>query len=143
MRTPSRRVLGMAAVLGTLFAAVPAAQAEAIIFIANKSVKASEISQNEVRDVFLGDSSSVGASHVVPAVLQKGEVHEAFLEFVGKTNPTFRATWRRQVFTGKGLMPHTCNDEEDMISYVSATAGAIGYVSASKAPSGVKILKVH
>jgi ABC-type phosphate transport system substrate-binding protein len=143
MRTPSRRVLGMAVVLGTLIAPVPAATADAIIFIANKSVKASEISRSEARDVFLGDSSSVGGSHVVPTVLQTDEVHEAFLQFVGRSKSAFQATWRKQVFTGKGMMPHTCTGEEAMISYVSATPGAIGYISASKAASGVRVLKLQ
>jgi ABC-type phosphate transport system substrate-binding protein len=143
MRTPSRRLLGMAVVLGALIAAVPAATAEEIIFIANNSVKTSQISRSEARDVFLGDSSSLRGSHAVPAVLQTGEVHEAFLQFVGRSKSAFQATWRKQVFTGKGMMPHTCNDEDALISYVSATPGAIGYVSGNKAASGVKVLKLR
>jgi hypothetical protein len=143
MRTPSKRVLGMALILGTLIAAVPAATTEEIIIIANNSFKSPEISGSEARDVFLGDSTSLGGSHVVPTVLEKGAVQEAFLQFVGKTEFAFRATWRKQVFTGKGLMPHSCTDEEAMISYVSATPGAIGYVSGNKAVSGVKVLKLR
>ena len=133
----------MAAVLGTLIAAVPAARADVIIFIANKSVKASEISRSEARDVFLGDSSSVGGSHVVPTVLQTDEVHEAFLQIVGRSKSAFQVTWRKQVFTGKGMMPHSCTGEEEMISYVSATPGAIGYISGNKTVSGVKVLKLR
>jgi len=40
--------------LGLFFAAVRMARADELIIIANNSVKAVAISQNEVRDVFLG-----------------------------------------------------------------------------------------
>lgn len=142
MRIWNQKVLVMAAMPGLFFATVRAARADDLVIIANNSVKAEVISQNELRDVFLGDANSLGGSHVLPVVLQKGPVHDAFLQLVGKSEPVFEATWRKQVFTGKGSMPHACVSEDALIAFVGATPGAVGYVSAGKSPAGVKVLKI-
>ena len=134
----SKQLLGI--VFGTLVAVVPAVPAEDLTIIANNSVKAAAISQNEARDVFLGESTSVGGSRVTPVVLQKGPAQEAFLQLVGKTESGLQASWRMKVFTGKGVMPHACDSEDALVAYVGATPGAIGYISAGKTPAGVKVL---
>ena len=118
------------------------ARADDLIIIANNSVKAVAISQNEVRDGFLGDANSLAGSRVVPVVLQKGPVYDSFLQLVGKSESLFEATWHKQVFTGKGAMPHTCGSEDALIAFVVATPGAVGYVSAGKSPAGVKVQKI-
>ena len=136
------KTFGFAVALGISLAAAPMAQAADIVIVANNNVKAGDISQADARDVFLGESNSVGGSRVAPVVLQKGPAHDAFLTLVGKTEGAFEATWRKQVFTGKGSMPHASESEDALIAYVSATPGAIGYVSAGKSPAGVKVLRL-
>jgi ABC-type phosphate transport system substrate-binding protein len=105
-------------------------RAQEVEIIANKSVKASEISIAEIRDVFNGDKTSLSdGSHVVPVTLKAGPVHEAFLKkFVGKGDAAFRAAWRSLVFSGQGTMPKTFDSDAALIEYVAATPGAIGYV---------------
>ena len=142
MRISNRQFVAITAMLGFFFAAARIVRADDLVIIANNSVKAAAISQDEARDVFLGDANSLGGSHVVPVVLQKGPVHEAFLQLVGKSESVFEATWRKQVFTGKGSMPHACDSEDALIAYVGATPGAVGYVSGSKPAAGVKVLKM-
>jgi len=142
MRIWKRQLIATAAVLAVSLIAVQTARADDLLIIANHSVKAESISQDEARDIFLGDSNSLGGSHVAPVVLQKGASQTAFLQMVGKSESAFEATWRKQVFTGKGSMPHACESEDALIAYVGATPGAVGYVSAGKSPAGVKVLKV-
>jgi ABC-type phosphate transport system substrate-binding protein len=139
----NRKVLVIAAMPGLLFATVRIARADDLMIVANNGVKAEVISQNELRDVFLGDANSLAGSHVVPVVLQKGPAHDAFLQLVGKSGPVFEATWRKQVFTGKGSMPHACASEDALIAFVGATPGAVGYVSPGKSTAGVKVLKIR
>ena len=143
MRILSKQLLGIAAVLAVFVAGTPATptvSSEDLTIIANSNVKATAISQSEARDVFLGESTSVGGSRVTPVVLQKGPAQEAFLQLVGKTESGLQASWRMKVFTGKGVMPHACDSEDALVAYVSATPGAIGYISAGKTPAGVKVL---
>jgi ABC-type phosphate transport system substrate-binding protein len=107
-----------------------AMHAQEVVIVANKSVKASEVSVAEIRDVFNGDKTSLSdGSHVVPVTLKGGPVHEAFLKkFLGKGDAAFRAAWRSLVFAGQGTMPKTFDTEAALIDYVAATPGAIGYV---------------
>ena len=124
------------------------ANAQDIVVIANKSVKSADVSASDLKDVYSGDKSSLkDGSHVTPVTLKGGSTHEAFLKkFVGKNDPAFRAAWRSLVFTGQGSMPRSFDTEVDMLEFVAATPGAIGYVSAGAAAAnkeGVKTLPVR
>jgi ABC-type phosphate transport system substrate-binding protein len=113
-----------------LFLGCNVAKSQEVIVIANKSVKANDVSASDLRDVFNGDKSSLSdGSHVVPVTLKGGPVHEAFLKkYVGKGDAAFRAAWRSLVFAGSASMPKTFDTESAMVEYVAATPGAIGYV---------------
>ena len=50
--------------------------------------------------------------------------------------------WQQQIFAGKDVPPDTKASDADVIAFVSATPGAIGYVSAGAAVAGVKVVKV-
>jgi ABC-type phosphate transport system substrate-binding protein len=123
------------------------AKAQALVVVANKSVKSADISAGDLKDVYSGDKSSLkDGSHVIPVTLKGGAIHEAFLKkFIGKNDPAFRAAWRSLVFTGQGSMPRSLDTEADMLEFVAATPGAIGYVSAAAGAAskeGVKTLAV-
>ena len=113
-----------------LFVGCGVCKAQDVVVIANKSVKAADVSSDDLKDVFSGDKSSLkDGSHVVPVTLKAGAVHEAFLKkYVGKGDGAFRAAWRSLVFAGTGAMPKTFDTESAVIEYVAATPGAIGYV---------------
>ena len=58
-----------------------------VIVIANPSVKTSEVSKNDLKDVFTGASTSLGGGSVVPILLKAGAVHEEFLQaYIGKND---------------------------------------------------------
>ena len=46
------------------------------------------------------------------------------------------------MFTGKGIMPKVFDNAEDVVSFVSATDGAIGYVSGNTRTENVKIISI-
>ena len=112
--------------------------------IANPSVGASSVSADELKGVFLATKTSLSdGSHVEPVLEKDGPTHEAFLkEYNGKTDSAFETYYRSLVFTGKASMPKTTPSDADMVVYVAKTKGAIGYVSAGAATSGVKTLDV-
>ncbi len=111
--------------------------------IANSSVGATSISSDELKNVFLMTKSSLGdGSHVEP-VLSKSATHQEFVkDYLGKTDAALQSYYRSLVFTGKGSMPKTLASDAEVAAYVAKTKGAIGYVSASAAASGVKVLEV-
>ena len=119
-------------------------EAGEIKVIANPSVGASDISSDELKRVFLITKSSLAdGSHVEPVLEKGGATHEAFLkEYLGKTDGALTTYYRSLVFTGKGAMPKTFASDAEVVSYVSKTKGAIGYVAAGSVAAGVKQLEV-
>lgn len=132
----------IAAALGSLVAA--SAQAGDVKVIANESVKASAVSSDELKGVFLATRTSLSdGSHVEPVLMKAGAAHEAFLkQYVGKTGNALETYYRSLVFTGKGSMPKTLASDAEVVEYVAKTKGAIGYVSGDAGTDGVKVLEV-
>lgn len=120
------------------------ARAQEILIIANRAVSVSEISAGQLRDIYTGARTRFSdGNRAFPVLLKGGPVHEVFLSRIVGDNPEeFRVRWRRVVFTGQGSMPKEVSSEQALIDYVSATPGAIGYVSRLRDPSAVKILTV-
>jgi hypothetical protein len=109
--------------------------------VANPSVKASDISIDNLRDVFLGNRMSLpGSGSVEPVLARAGAAHEVFLKSLGKTDAGLLTYYRRLVFTGKAAMPKICGSDAEVIEYVAKTKGAIGYVSAEAKAPGTKAL---
>jgi len=136
-----RALFGLIAMLGVAVSS-PAAAAEFKV-VANPSVKASEISIDDLKGVFLATKTSLpDGSQVEPVLAKAGAAHEAFLKDLGKTGPALSTYYRSLVFTGKGSMPKVCATDAEVIEYVSKTKGAIGYVSAAANAAGTKTLDV-
>lgn len=130
----------------SLFSALAGAE---ILIISNKSVPDTSLTDDYVRDIFLGkrghwsDNSTI---HVF--VVKEQDIHEKFLEqYVHKSVNQWRTYWKRMVFTGRGLPPKSINTEAELIDQISKTEGAIGYVSSDGLPdhaddNSVRILKI-
>jgi len=114
-----------------------------IIVIANPSVKATEVSKNDLKDVFTGASNSLGGASVVPILLKAGTAHEEFLQaYIGKNDATYRAGWRSLVFSGQGSMPKSLDGDAAVVEFVAHNPGAIGYIGKATPHDGVKVLTV-
>jgi ABC-type phosphate transport system substrate-binding protein len=119
-------------------------QAEVLI-IANSSVKASEVSKSDLKDVFTGNATTLkDGSRVVPILLKGGPAHEEFLQvYIGKSDSTYRAGWRSLVFSGQASMPKNVDGDAAVVEFVAHNAGAIGYISKASPHDGVKVLTIR
>jgi ABC-type phosphate transport system substrate-binding protein len=129
-------------VLGSL---ILAAQAHAqVIVIANPGVRATEVSKNDLKEVFTGNATSLpGGGSVVPVLLKAGTVHEEFLQaYIGKNDTAYRAGWRSLVFSGQASMPKSLDTDAAVVEFVAHNTGAIGYISRATPHEGVKVLAV-
>jgi ABC-type phosphate transport system substrate-binding protein len=123
--------------------AAQGAFASDVKIIANSSVGASDVSAEDLKNIFLSTKTSFGDSHVEPVLEKSGAAHEAFLkDYLGKTDSALGSYYRGLVFTGKGTMPKTLASDAEVVAYVSKTKGAIGYVSGDASAAGVKTLNV-
>jgi ABC-type phosphate transport system substrate-binding protein len=136
-----RRYCFLLAALAFVAAAATAADFKVI---ANPGIKVTEISANDLKEVFLATKTSLGdGTHVEPVWEKGGATHEAFLkEYVGKTDAAVGTYYRSLVFTGKASMPKSFASDADVVAYVEKTKGAIGYVGATTSPGEAKVLDV-
>ena len=118
--------------------------AKAQTIIVNSSVKISEISKADLRDLFTGASSTYkNGARAVVVNLKGGPVRDTFLKnFVGKSDAAYSAAWRVIVFSGQGMMPKSFPTEEALVEYVASVPGAIGYVGEATEHENVKSLTV-
>jgi ABC-type phosphate transport system substrate-binding protein len=132
-------ILLLAAAL--VFAASVDAQ---VIVIANPGVKATEVTKNDLRDVFTGAATALpGGGSVVPVLLKAGTVHEEFLlVYIGKNDTAYRAGWRSLVFSGQASMPKSLDTDAAVVDFVAHNTGAIGYIGKATPHEGVKVLAV-
>jgi hypothetical protein len=126
-----------------LLAGVATCPAADFQIVASKDVAVDEIASGDLKKIFLLEKSSEGSKHVVPVVQQGGAAHAAFLkECLGETDQELQTAYKDAAFTGKAIAPKAVNSDAAMISYISMAKGAIGYVSASAIPIGVKKITV-
>jgi hypothetical protein len=111
--------------------------------IANPGIAVAAISSDDVKQIFLGDKTTIGGAAVEPVLAQSGATHELFLKtFVGKSDQALRTHFKSLVFTGKGSMPKAFASDAEIVRYVAATRGAIGYVSSGAEMTGVKRIAI-
>ena len=60
-----------------------------------------------------------------------------------KTPSQLRAYWNQQIFSGKGLPPPEAASVADVIAYVLANKGAIGYIPADAAPGKAVVIGIR
>jgi ABC-type phosphate transport system substrate-binding protein len=120
----------------------PTAAADVVV-VAHPGVAVSEVSAADLKEIFLGTKTAVGGSDVQPVLAESGAAHEAFLKsYVGKSEQALKVHFKSLVFTGKGSMPKSFASDAEIVKFVAATKGAIGYVSAGAEGAGVKTLAV-
>lgn len=132
--------LGLIMMFAACVGATSSVRAAEMQVIANPSVKSAAVSVDELKNVFLGNTSNLAdGSKVEPVLAESGAAHDEFLkDVVGKSGPALKNHLKTLVFTGKGSMPKSFASEADIVKYVAKTPGAIGYVSAGAAADGVK-----
>lgn len=114
------------------------------IVIANPSVTASELDENTLKDLFLGKTSQLAGTGIMPVTLTEGPVHDSFLRtYLGKSSKQFESHWRSLMFSGKAAHPPIFSDEKDVVDFITHTPGAIGYISDATPHDGVKVLAVN
>ena len=131
----------MIAVLSAI--AFPAMMPAAETFILNAKASAPALSDDDLKDLFLGRRTAWSdGSKVVVVVLRNGASHDALLKLLSKSSSQFTTGWKKLVFTGKGAMPEQVDNEDELVDFVAKNPGAIALIDASKLKDGVKAVTV-
>lgn len=133
-----KKLLMSLAFVGLLALPVTASDVQVI---ANPSVGAAEVTADDLKEIFLGAKTSLGGGAVEPVL--GGGAHDAFLKaYVGKSDTGLKNHFKSMVFTGKGAMPKSFATDAEVVKYVAATKGAIGYVSGTADTGAAKKIAV-
>jgi hypothetical protein len=97
-----------------------------------------ELNAEDVRNVFLGEKQLAGRLKLVP--VDNRAVQTEFLRKVLQTDERkYQARWIRKNFREGIVPPAVKGSDAEVLSFVRATPGAVGYVGGTS--SGVKVLE--
>ena len=136
---------GLAAI-ALVAAAANAGGAQEFQVIAHPSVQGARITRANLSALFTGRTAQWGDKAQVKPVDQsaKAPVRRAFTaSVIGLSMGELQMYWQRRVSTDHVFPPPVKDSDEDVLRYVAATAGAIGYVGPETAiPEGVKVIDI-
>lgn len=115
-------------------------------FITNLADKDVTFSKDDISNILLGRKTTwPNGSRITLIALDDDSNVSAnvFKEYVRKSPPQYFAFWKRQVFTGKGSMPKIAKNEDEMITLIASTPGALGFVDSSKVTDTVAVVTVR
>jgi len=154
-RQPNRRrapaglaLLALAAILALAGGAPrPAAAAAAdFIVVVNAGNRQAALPAAEISNMFLQKTHHwESGERVRPVDLPEGSAARASFSnsIHDRSTAAVKAYWQRMIFTGIDVPPPEKPTPGDVLAYVKANPGAIGYVPAgTPLPDGVKALKV-
>ncbi len=131
-------------IIGVLFLVSFAFAGEIIVANTSDTV----VEKNVIKQMYLGKVKKWDdGTHVILTTLKKGQTHDNFLStYVNKQPMQFSNYWKQLVFTGRGKMPKSFDNENDLLKFISSNKGAIGYVSDKNAgllPENIKAIKIE
>lgn len=124
----------------------PAAGASGFKVVVNAANSGGSMSRAEVSALFLKKTPrwSDGSPVVVVELADPSAVRADFCEVIhGKSAAAIRSFWQQQIFSGRDVPPVDKKTDAEVLDYVRANRGAVGYVSESAPTSGVKVVDVH
>jgi ABC-type phosphate transport system substrate-binding protein len=141
MRTQLCSLLRMAITLG-LCLVLEQARAD-IYVIANANIADTQLSQQQIADLYLGRTHTTAAGEYVTLLDQSDSqaVRERF--FKRMTNMSLsqvNAYWARLTFTGRQAPPQTKANDLMVIQAVARTPGSIGYVGSVPSDAQVRVI---
>ena len=116
------------------------------VVIVNEANGSSGIDAEELGRMFLKKTQKWQSGlDVVPVDLPAtSPSRKAFTsDVLGRSVSAVQAFWQQQVFSGRAVPPAEKSSEDQVVAFVRATPGAVGYVSTATAlAAGVKRLQV-
>lgn len=113
--------------------------------IVNKDSSVSSLTKDQISKLFLKKVTRFtdGTTALPVDLVSDSSIRQAFSEDVhGQSVASVRKYWQKQIFSGRGVPPTEKSNDSEVIAYVEANPGAIGYVSASTQTGSVKVITV-
>jgi ABC-type phosphate transport system substrate-binding protein len=123
-----------------------AAAKPGFVVVINESNPISSVNTEQLARCFMKELGTWSTGDPVVPVDQAASspVREAFSKAVhGRDVAAVKSFWQRQIFSGNGVPPAELATDAEVLDFVRANPGAIGYVAASTPlGGGVKVLPI-
>ena len=132
-------------VLVVCLSAATAAQDARFTVIVHPKNPITSIDRELLRNVFLKKRVAWSGGETIRPIdlAPKFAVREQFVRSVLKKTPAqLKTYWNQQIFSGKGVPPPEASSPAEVVSYVIAHPGAIGYVPADVDLREAKVVEV-
>ena len=114
-----------------------------LVVVVNSRNGVAAMTRNEVINVFFGRNRQFfNGVEAMPVDLDDGHPKRALFYklLVGKDVSEINAYWSRQVFTGRMQAPPRLASTEEVVKWVAANPGGIGFVELSRADARVRVV---
>ncbi|MDM8517117.1 hypothetical protein QUF76_13020 [Desulfobacterales bacterium HSG16] len=106
-----------------------------VLIIGHQDIPGSNITQKEIKSIFLGEQVKWKNGGDIRFVLFLSRIHDSFLkEYIGITSTQYRNYWKKKVFTGQARSPKSFKSKEKLLDYIAETKGAVGYIPSDGSP---------
>ena len=115
-----------------------------IAVIVNESGPLTQISEADIREIYLGNIRFIKGVAVTPLHYREGSIKDTFLSSIIDMNSReYRIYWTKKIFQEGGSIPVSQNSFGMIILTVKKDMAVIGYVPISelKETEGIKIIK--
>ncbi len=114
--------------------------------VVNEANPADVISKNQLENLFMKKTSTWGNGQQALPVDQaaSSSTRHGFSKVIfGREVNAIKSYWQRQIFSGRGVPPPEKASDDEVLAFVRANPGAIGYVTSNTdVGSGVKVLEI-
>jgi ABC-type phosphate transport system substrate-binding protein len=139
------RALAITALFVVAFATAPRAADHTYKVIVHPDNPITDVQRDFLRNAYLkkarawSDGATVRPIDMAP----KAAVRDRFTRDVLKKSPAqLKNYWNQQIFSGKALPPPEAKTPEEVIAYVLANPGAVGYLPSDVDAGGAKVVGI-
>jgi ABC-type phosphate transport system substrate-binding protein len=140
------RSLLLGSLLALAFAAATARADDGFVVIVHSSNGVGALTKAQASELFLKKTTKwSGGEGVQPVDLKAtSPTREKFSQAVhGKSAAAISTYWSRLVFSGRETSPPEKASDDEVIAFVKANPGAVGYVAAGASTAGVKVVTLN
>lgn len=125
-----------------LFLCIKAEVSAQVAVIVNKSVPVNSVNKAKLLEIYSISQKKWdnGQKIVVFDLKSEGSAKEKFYRYIGKSNAELKKTWMRVQLTGAGSAPQALYSEDEIISKVASTPGAIGFIEQKNVNGSVRVV---
>lgn len=142
---PLTPALGVALLVAALAGVPGSAQTTDFRVIAHPDASVDRIDAGTLSRIFLKKTERwEDGSRIFPVdQVESSPVREAFSREVhGRSVAAIKAYWQQRIFSGREVPPPEKVSDRDVVEFVRATPGAVGYVASGTPIQGVETVEV-